>query len=93
MKENHLKKVSDCIRCKEHIMQTSCAVVCGYFKDSYRELPLILCDDPSLDYVEECPMQLRNASDMKPGREYTPRTAAAPLLKKRCGGKLIKLFG
>ncbi len=78
-------------------MQTSCAVVCGYFKDSYRELPMVLCDDPSLDYIEDCPRLLRNARDTKPGMRYIPRTAREklkkPLIKQRPMGQLVKLFG
>lgn len=78
-------------------MQTSCAVVCSYFKDSYRELPMVLCDDPSMDYIEECPRLLRNAGDTKPAMRYIPRAAkeklAAPLMKQRRTGQLVKLFG
>ena len=97
MKEKQVKKISECLLCREHIMQTSCAVVCSYFKDSYRELPMVLCDDPSMDYIEECPRLLRNARDTKPGMRYMPRAAkdkiAAPLMKQRNMGQLIKLFG
>mgnify|MGYP001220281980 CR=1 FL=1 len=97
MKDRQIKLISDCIKCRNHIMQASCSVVCSFFKDSYRELPLILCDDPSLDYIEGCPKLLRNASDMKSGREYKPRAvadkSALRLMKKRSCGQLIKLFG
>lgn len=97
MKENHVKKISECIKCRNHIMQTSCAVVCSFFKDAYRELPMVLCDDPSQDYIEECPKLLRNARDTKLSMRYIPRSTpekiAAPLMKQRYRGQLIKLFG
>ncbi len=97
MKEKQVKRISECLLCREHIMQTSCAVVCSYFRDSYRELPVALCDDPSMDYIEDCPRLLRNARDTKPGMRYIPRTArekgAAPLMKQRRMGQLVKLFG
>ena len=97
MKEKHVKRISKCLLCREHVMQTSCAVVCGFFKDSYREFPVVLCDDPSLDYIAECPRLLRNAVDTKKNMRYFPRTApektAVSLLKKGRMGQLVKLFG
>ncbi len=78
-------------------MQTSCAVVCSFFKDSYRELPMVLCDNPSNDYIEECPMLLRNARDTKSGMRYIPRSVSeritGPIMRQRGAGKLVKLFG
>ena len=96
MKKNQIKRLSECIICSEHVMQTSCAVICGFFRDSYRELPMVLCDDPSQDYIEECPRLPRNAKDFKVKLKYRPRIiqekASLPMVKQK-RGELVKLFG
>ncbi|HOP63429.1 MAG TPA: hypothetical protein PK358_10685 [Spirochaetota bacterium] len=95
MTKRYSKKLSECITCSKHVMQTSGSVICGYFDDSYRELPLTLCDDPALDYIGECPMLMRNARDMKLQWQYRPRErkAAARLKNRKYTGELVKLFG
>ncbi len=97
MKNRHDKRLSDCIKCRDHIRQTSCAVICDFFKDSGRELTLTMCDDPTLDYIDECPRQLMNAENQKYKRDYFKYSSSnkitPPVSAEQSKGVLIKLFG
>jgi len=61
MKYRYNKRLFDCIRCINHIKQTSGAVICGFSRGSGQVLPLVMCDDPSNDFIEGCPRELSEA--------------------------------
>ena len=96
MKYRYNKRLFDCIRCINHIKQTSGAVICGFSRGSGQVLPLVMCDDPSNDFIEGCPRELSEAGNTGCNRKLIGGMMhdelPSPFTGESSGGDVIKLF-